>query len=808
MLPRFLFIKMRWRKILRDMFSNKARLVLVVLSIAVGVFALSTVTRTRAIFTRELNNNYQAVNPASARIRFTRPFQEDLVRSLQNVAGVDKIEGYTQRAVRVNVGSDDWALMDIYALPDFKDRSIDILRPERGESTPAKGDILIERTSLGFIKAKLGQPILVETEDNKRVKLQVTGVVNDLTALPPSFSERASGYIALSTLETLGFSPYLENVRLTVTGDKFDTDYIQNVVDGVTDKAERSGVPLYLSEIPKPGEHPLNNIIQSISLVLGALGILALFLSVFLVANTVSAILARQVKQIGVMKTIGADKNRILRMYFMMVLLFGVFAYVLSIPLAQVNAQILSQMVAGQINFDLINFSVPLWVWLLELGASLVAPLAAATLPILGGARITVREAISDARSQSGQFGTSAIDRLLGRVRGLKSAFLYSVRNIFRRKTRLVLVLFALTMVSTIFITVISIRSSLLESTGAIADYWRQDLRVYLKRSYRFAKIEQVLLQTPGVAHIEPQLRVYAARVYADGREQKQKFFVLGFDTPSKFIVPTLVEGRWLSPDDKNAIVINTELLNDEADLGVGQDITLKINERETTWRIVGVVTSQVIGDGGLLGPLAYVSNDGLGQATRQLGLTRRILIETTSHAPVFREDVARTVSADLERARIGVEQTQTFHTLLNGLENTINVVVFLLIAMALLFASIGALSLTGMMSLNVLERTQEIGILRSIGATSRIVRQIVIVEGVTVGLFSWLLGTILAIPVTKILGDMLGMVLLGRALDPKLPLVGVLLWLIIIVGLSVLACIVPARQASRLSIREVLAYE
>ena len=270
----------------------------------------------------------------------------------------------------------------------------------------------------------------------------------------------------------------------------------------------------------------------------------------------------------------------------------------------------------------------------------------------------------------------------------------------------------------------------------------------------------------------------------------------------------TLVEGRWLSPDDKNAIVINTELLNDEADLGVGQDITLKINERETTWRIVGVVTSQVIGDGGLLGPLAYVSNDGLGQATRQLGLTRRILIETTSHDPVFREDVARTVSADLERARIGVEQTQTFHTLLNGLENTINVVVFLLIAMALLFASIGALSLTGMMSLNVLERTQEIGILRSIGATSRIVRQIVIVEGVTVGLFSWLLGTILAIPVTKILGDMLGMVLLGRALDPKLPLVGVLLWLIIIVGLSVLACIVPARQASRLSIREVLAYE
>jgi putative ABC transport system permease protein len=127
---------------------------------------------------------------------------------------------------------------------------------------------------------------------------------------------------------------------------------------------------------------------------------------------------------------------------------------------------------------------------------------------------------------------------------------------------------------------------------------------------------------------------------------------------------------------------------------------------------------------------------------------------------------------------------------------------------MALLFASIGALSLTGMMSLNVLERTQEIGILRSIGATSHIVRQIVIIEGVTVGVLSWLLGTILAIPLNRLLGDMLGVVLLGRALEPKLPLVGIFLWLVIIVCLSIAASIIPARQASRLSIREVLAYE
>ncbi len=806
MSTRFLFIRMRWRKVLRDIFSNKTRLVLVVLSIAVGVFALSTVARTRAIFSRELNNNYQAVNPAAARIRLTRPFLTDLVKTFEKVKGVENVEGFRHFTARVNIGPDEWQLMDLYALPDFDDRQIDMLSHDQGASSPVKDAILLERTSLDFLHTALNDPILIEMQNGKQAMLQVTGSVNDLTALPPAFSERATGYIALETLKSLGERPQLEYLRLTVTGDKFDEKHIQAITDRVEAKAQRAGFPVRVTEIPKPGEHPLNNIIQSISLVLGVLGILALFLSVFLVANTISAILARQTKQIGVMKTIGADKKRVLRMYFGMVLLFGLFAYLVSIPLAQLSAQRLATLVAGQINFDLVYFSVPPWVWALELGASLLAPLVAATLPILSGAKITVREAISDIGSS--QFGSSAIDRLLGRIRGLKSAILYSLRNIFRRKTRLALVLFALTTVSTIFITVISVRISLLESTGAIAAYWQQDLRIFLKRPQRMAKIERVLLQTPGVVHVEPQLRAAGARIYADGSEQRRNFYILGFQTPSEFIEPTLVAGRWLLPEDDNAIVVNTEFLKDEPDLSVGDDLTLDIGGRKSTWHIVGVVTAQVIGDGGLLGPLAYVNNDVLAQVTRQVGLTQRILIETEKHEPSFREAVGRDVNRDLEQAVLSVEQTQTFHTLLNGLQNTINVVVYLLIAMALLFASIGALSLTGMMSLNVLERTQEIGILRSIGATSRIVRQIVIVEGITVGVLSWLLGTILAIPLNKLLGDMLGLVLLGRALEPRLPLAGIFLWLLIILGLSVLASILPARQASRLSIREVLAYE
>ncbi|HET7769693.1 MAG TPA: hypothetical protein VFN74_13030, partial [Chloroflexota bacterium] len=58
----------RWRKVLRDLTSSKARTALVVLSIAVGVFAVGAITTTQLLFSSRLSEAYGGTSPASARL--------------------------------------------------------------------------------------------------------------------------------------------------------------------------------------------------------------------------------------------------------------------------------------------------------------------------------------------------------------------------------------------------------------------------------------------------------------------------------------------------------------------------------------------------------------------------------------------------------------------------------------------------------------------------------------------------------------------------------------------------------------------
>jgi putative ABC transport system permease protein len=156
----------------------------------------------------------------------------------------------------------------------------------------------------------------------------------------------------------------------------------------------------------------------------------------------------------------------------------------------------------------------------------------------------------------------------------------------------------------------------------------------------------------------------------------------------------------------------------------------------------------------------------------------------------------------------LNVNSTMTRSRESGQIESQFNVLVVFLLIMAILLAVVGGIGLMGTMSLNVLERIREIGVMRAIGASDGAVLQVVIVEGLLIGLLSWALSILLAWPLSKALSDAVGNAILQAELTYTFSVGGTIIWLVAALLLSALASFWPARSASRVTVREVLAYE
>ena len=251
-------------------------------------------------------------------------------------------------------------------------------------------------------------------------------------------------------------------------------------------------------------------------------------------------------------------------------------------------------------------------------------------------------------------------------------------------------------------------------------------------------------------------------------------------------------------------------MLDKEPDVHICDEIELEIEGRTDTWHIVGLVTTQMVGfeEPRLELPIAYANYDYLAKVLGEVGQADRVVIQTEQDFESFHNQVAQALEEHLASKGIRIRSLETNSMLRSLAEDIIGILTNLLAFMAILFALVGGLSLMSTMSLNVLERTREIGVLRAIGASNGIVSQIIIYEGVFVGVLSWLLASILAIPLSKLLSNTVGITLLNTPLHYSFPISNVFVWFVIAVIISTLASYLPARNASKLSVREVLSYE
>lgn len=791
----------RVQKVLRDLGSNKMRTALVVLSIALGVFAVASMSISQVVLSRNIYDSYMAVNPPSARLD-TDLFQEDVLRAVRNMPIVGEADARYRLTARVLVGTDEWRSLTLYAIDDYEDIRINKIIPISGEWPPSRHGVLLERATLDYLGAQVDAPILVKTPSDKQRQMPVAGLVEDTAQVAPFLMGQGYGYITMDTLEWLGEQRGFNEVYIIAADKPYDRESALEVAAAVRDqRIEGNGLTVYSATVAQPGQHPLNDLLQTLVVMLSLFGWLSLLLSGFLVVNTVGALLTQQTRQIGIMKALGAGRDQVLLIYLMLVLVFGSIATLIALPLSALGAYGFCALILNLFNFHLQAFIVPVELVLFMGFVGVGTPLLTAFYPVLAGTRITVREAISS----QGQPGKSSvfhgIDRLIQQITVLPYPLLLSLRNTVRRKGRLLLTLVTLSLGGAMFVSVFSVYDSLFSTLDDITRYWQYDIEVDFHQPYLIERTEDDILGLPGVAAVESWSVKDAFRLRSDGSENED-IRIIAPATGSDFIEPVVLSGRWLLPEDENAIVINSDILREETDIRVGDVLTLKIDSQEIAWKVVGIITSQ------LNGSIAYVNHDYLARATRDTSHANRLVLQMEQHDAASLEAMRATLEAYFRRTGTFVSSIETNTEKRFQLEALFNIATSASFIMALIIALVGGIGLTGTMSLNVMERTREFGIMRSVGALTYDILQIVIVEGIFIGVMSSTAGILGAYPLGKVISELVGAAFLNAPLRYTFGTSGALIWFVVAIILAALASFLPAWRAAQFSVREVLAYE
>jgi putative ABC transport system permease protein len=367
---------------------------------------------------------------------------------------------------------------------------------------------------------------------------------------------------------------------------------------------------------------------------------------------------------------------------------------------------------------------------------------------------------------------------------------------------RLILTLFTLTLGGAIFIAVFNSQVALNLKVEQLSQYFGADINLDFERAYRIEDVLYHALSVPGVERVEVWAATTGDIVRADGLPA-DTITVLAPPADSSLVVPVLLEGRWLRSGDEQAITVSDAFWDDYPDLHAGASLRLDVAGKEDDWTIVGVFQYTGVDD-----LFAYANYDYLAFLLPQPNRASVYRVVTSQHDLEFQKSVSQQLDETFRALGFRVSSVEAGKVTAQSMSDVLGILTGILLIMALLTALVGSIGLAGTMSMNVMERTREIGVLRAIGADNGAVAKLVLVEGLTIGLLSYILGAILSFPITRLLSDVISEAIFNSPADSVFTYQGFVIWFGVVLVLSLVASLMPARGATHLTIREVLAYE
>jgi putative ABC transport system permease protein len=800
----------RRQKILRDFTGDSTRSLVVIFAIAIGIAGFTAVLASYAILTRELNRGYLATNPASFTIR-TDKVDDKLIADLSTNRTIAAAEARRVVNARIRLGQKPWRGLVLFIVNDYAKIRVSTLQREKGAWPPGAGEMLVERDAFQVIGAHIGDDVTVKMPDGVERTLRITGSVHDVGQAQARMENLVYGYATVATLERLGEAPLLDQINVLVARDRFDLAHVRAVAAEARHQIERSGHPVLRIDVPEPGKHPHAAIMGFLLLAMSAFGFFVMILSGIIVMNLLMGLMAAERRQIGVMKTLGATRRQIALLYFAHALLYGLAATAIAIPLGIAGSRALCGSLAVFLNFDIASFAIPLWVFVTAGAVGLLVPLMSAAVPVWQSTAVTIREALHHYGVAQRSFGATRFDRALARIGGLTRPMLLSIRNSFRRRGRLAMTLATLTIGGIFFMTARNVRASMIQTLDALFATKHYDLAVAFRSMVPASDVQRAIARTPGIISGEgwivtegglasgathvPSSSTHGAGPSGDG------FPIFAMPAGSKYQTFAIIDGRPLRNGDVDVLVANTSLAAKYPQMRVGSLLAIRMGSGTVPLRVIGIARE------GFSPPVAYIPI-AFFENRRHAGVTNsvRLILANNDRATIERIKIEFEKSlnaAGLIPANISSKGDNRY-----GFDQHMLMIYIFLTIMSAMLAGVGGLGLMTTMTLNVLERRHEMGILRAIGAPPSKIATLLVGEGIVVAVVSWLLAGAGAFPLSRWLGNTISKLMLNGGLDFRFEMRGLFIWLAVMLIVGSLASLVPALDASRRSVREALGYE
>jgi len=798
-----------WQKVWFDVWNNKSRTLLAVLSIAAGLFAVGSIFGMVDQLLTGMDQAHAEVSPSHVNIILRNFITQDVVDDLKTIPGVSEIDPLNQIPIRYRIQEEDeWQLGMLVMRPDFDAQIFDRQILKVG-IWPQDDQIGIERLSSQYYDLPIGSSVTFQI-DGEEKSYPIGGLVRHPFVQPPLFGGQAHFFVNADQLEDFGI-PSGYYGQLLVRVEPYSREYSQEIAGDIRSRLADQGYGVVVNLYQNPELHWGRMFVEGITLILRLMAVVSLVLSVVLVMNTMTALITQQTDQIGMIKAIGGRKGAIMRIYLASVTIYGFLALLIALPSSALFAFIMSQWFLNLFNIDYLTFQVSQRAILFTLLSGLLAPLLAALWPVLKGAAITVREAISS-YGLGGDFGTGRFDRMVERLgaRFLPAVYAAALGNMFRRKARLVLSLFVLTTAGIMFIIVMTLIHSIIYTLDNEMARQRYDVRLGFTENQPIQGVTDVLDNIEGVQAVELWYSRNAT-ILRSGERLKDSAGLgaqlIGIPSSTVMYRPIITSGRWIQPGDGQVVVISAETakLNQ---IAVGDFITLDLGELgDASWEVVGEYRV-IYGSGFQVEPI-YAPLDTVAEVTGQLDEGTQVLVDGNVTSLDEETVLASILKTALEDAGYKLD----FYTTSSKLDarsyadNQFNTIISMLLSLAMLVAMVGGIGLMGSLAISVVERTREIGVLRSIGARSPSIMLLFILEGILQGILSFLIAVPIAFILAQPIARQLGRTMLEIDLDFSFAIDAVVIWLFLILVISTLAAVLPARSATSISVREALTY-